>query len=234
VSSGAGTPTAVGDDAPRRPESFFGALFALLALMLVFGVGVAMFGLRLQNADAVELYAEVFGPDAELPMDLERAGGTAVANKQRWIRLERRADAPADPALPESVLVGRFDGPLAVARQFETRDLLSGPMLDERLRTWREEPKDDFQALLEKGLLPLGPYETDFLRLRQYLADGHFYDLVRIDLSAGEYGQILVAQWPLDSELASVAAMRPVLDQLLLPTVAEVAGQGAAESAGER
>lgn len=206
-----------------KPESFLGALFAFVGLMLVVGVGVAIYGLRVQSADSRGLYEDLILEDAVLPYDFELVGGTAVAGKQRWIRFESAAQAERDPMLPEAVLIGRYPGPVAVRRQFETGRMPSGDTLAAREREWREAPaKKAFTGLLERGVLAFGPFETDFVRLRDFLPSGEFYDLVRIDLSVPGKSQLLVGHWPLGSEVSNEEALLPFLDVVRLPTPDEL------------
>ncbi|MEO0649462.1 MAG: hypothetical protein AAFZ65_02140 [Planctomycetota bacterium] len=209
---------------PTKPESFIGSLLVLVALMLVVGLGVAVYGLSVQRADSSGLYEDLFLEGAQLPYDFARAGGTAVAGKQRWVRFERPAEAAPDPNLPEVVFFGRFQGPVAVRRQFETQSLPSGESLSRRLSEWEKDPSNSaFQALLERGELEFGPFETDFVRLREYLDTGEWYDLVRVDLTTPTDAQLMVAHWPLESEAADAQTLLPFLDTIRLPDPAELA-----------
>ncbi|QDU69294.1 hypothetical protein [Engelhardtia mirabilis] len=256
-------PTVATEDT-RRPDSLFGVLFVMLGLMLVVGLGVAVLGLRVQGADSRELYDDLFEPGVELPYSLHFAGGTAVASKQRWVRLERTVE-PAEPRgdvggegdastasaadgaaessggvpgaptgdlrtkLPEVVLIGRYAGPVPVARQFETGNLPSGQMLSERRKRWLEKPdqRSSWQGLVDRGVVGFGPWEADYVHLRQFLDDGSFYDLIRVNLSSADTGQILVAHWPLGNEHASVEPLKAVLDVLRLSD-----GQDSGDTAG--
>lgn len=207
----------------QRPESFLGALFGFVALMLVVGLGVAIYGLRVQSADSRGLVVEILRDDVDLPYGFELVGGTAVAGKQRWIRFERVGLEQPDPALPEVVLFARFPGPVAVRRQFSTDDYPSGDALGEKLREWRENPDEQaFTGLVDAGVLEFGPFETDYIHLRDYLPSGEFYDLVRVDLSLPDAAQLLVAHWPVGSEQADVEQLRPVLGAVRLPDPSEL------------
>ena len=208
---------------PAKPESFLGSLFVLIALMAVVGVGVAVYGLSVQTADSRGLFEELFVEGAELPYGFELAGGDAFAGNQRWIRLERPEGAAPDPSLPEVVLFGRFPGPVPVRRQFATGGMLSGEALGRRIDEWEGgSERSAFVGLLESGELEFGPFETDFVRLRQFPAQGAWYDLVRVDLTTPSHAQLLVAHWPAESEEADVDVLRPFLDVVVLPDPAEL------------
>lgn len=239
--------TDVGEPPAERPASLFGVLFVFLGLMAVFGLGVAVVGLNLQGADSRELFDELFVPGTELPFGLRYSGGTAVANKQRWIRLERPPEpdglpperagdavppdaVPPEVVLPEAVLVGRYAGPVAVARQFETEGLPSGRELAERRDEWLENDgqggREAWTGLVDRGVVAWGPWEADYVHLREFLADGRFYDLIRVNLSTGAAGEILVGHWPLGVEGASVEPLREVLRVMRL-------GAGATTDGGD-
>lgn len=217
------------EDGSSEPESFLGSLFALLALMLVVGLGVALFGLRVQNADSRELFGEVLVEDPVMPYGFELVGGTAVAGKQRWIRFERpegsEPTTAAGAVIPEVVLFGRYPGPVAVQRQFETAGLPSGDSFARKQREWQEDSKKAFLGLLERSTVEFGPFETDYMRLRQFLDTGEFYDLIRIDLTLPDAAQLLVAHWPLGSEASEVDTLLPFFDVIRLPDPSELAAE---------
>ena len=155
---------------PAKPESLTGALLALLALAAVVGVTIALLGLRVQRSDTRGLYEELFGADAVLPYDLEYVGGTALA-QQRWVRLARRADAAPDATLPAVVLVGRFQGPLPVRRQFEQARRRDTRQIAEELTEWEKEPEREWLAVLETGDVEWNGLESEYLRARHLNAE---------------------------------------------------------------
>lgn len=187
--------------AEPKPEGLFGAVAVIVAIAAVFGIAVSVVGLKFQGFETRELYDATFGHVAELPFDFQYAGGTAIAGKQRWVRLQRPAAAPpVDPGfeLPEVVLLGRFSGPTAAKRQFETGFERSTERIAERRREWEENPaeKGDWFARVASGVVQWGGLETDYLQLRSYGRDGLRRDLLRVDVSFGQTGQVLVAHWP--------------------------------------
>lgn len=231
-----------------RPDTMFGVLVAVIVLAAIFGIGVAFVGLRVQGADSRELFEDLFAPGVELPMDLRFAGGTAVANKQRWVRLERSADGAngadgpegagdGEDTLPETVLIGRYAGPLPVSRQFETDRLPSGQRLAERRDRWIEkgeegDEREDWTGLIDRGAVGFGPWEADYVHLREFQADGSFYDLIRVNLSTGSTGQILVGQWTPGDDGARVESLRPVLNALELSLVDSSSDSSAGSDSG--
>ena len=148
---------------PAKPESLTGALLAILALAAVVGVTLALLGLRVQRSATRGLSEELFGADAVLPYDLEYVGGTALA-QQRWVRLARRADAAPDATLPAVVLVGRFQGPLPVRRQFEQARRRDTRQIAEELTEWEKEPEREWLAVLETGDVEWNGLESEYLR----------------------------------------------------------------------
>lgn len=184
-----------------KPEGLFGAVAVIVAIAAVFGIAVSVIGLKFQGFEARQLFDETFGHVEELPFDFQYAGGTATAGKQRWVRLQRPAAAPPlDPGfeLPEVVLLGRFSGPTAAKRQFETGFERGTENIAERIREWEENPAEngDWFARVASGVVQWGGLETDYVQLRSYGRDGSRRDLLRVDVSFGQTGQVLVAHWP--------------------------------------
>jgi hypothetical protein len=224
------------EDQPK-PEGLFGAVAVIVAIAAVFGVAVSVVGLKFQGYEARQLFDETFGHVAELPFGYRYAGGTATAGKQRWVRLERPAAAPpsdAEFALPEVVLLGRFSGPTAAKRQFQTGFEREAEQIAERRRKWEEDPAEngDWFARVASGVVQWGGLETDYLQLRSYGRDGRRRDLLRVDVSYGQTGQVLVAHWT-EEELdqAQLEAIVPFLSVLRFEEDA-TAGGGAEEGSG--
>ncbi|MHC4375990.1 MAG: hypothetical protein ACYS26_05265 [Planctomycetota bacterium] len=220
-----------------KPEGLFGAVAVIVAIAAVFGVAVSIIGLKFQGFEARQLFDETFGHVEQLPFDFQYAGGTATAGKQRWVRLQRPAAAPPlDPGfeLPEVVLLGRFSGPTAAKRQFETGFERGAESIAKRRREWEENPaeKGDWFARVASGVVQWGGLETDYLQLRSYGRDGSRRDLLRVDVSYGQTGQVLVAHWPEEQlDQVQLEAIVPFLSVLRFEEGAAEAGE--AEAAAE-
>jgi len=215
------------DAGDARPEGLIGALIVVVLLAIVGSTVIAVLGIQIQRGDSRRLAEDLLPTGVELPYGFYRAGGTAVANDQRWVRYARAADSPAEvdgELLPETILIGRFHSFVAVKRQFDTAQLASGEALGQKVEHWNDdeddEPRKDFSGLLAKGTVPLGPlgtYVTDYVTVRDYTSDGHFTDHIRVNLTTGrESAQLLDAVWPEDTEGASVDVLAPLLELLHL------------------
>lgn len=224
-----------------KPEGLFGSVAVIVVLAAVFGVAVSVIGLKFQGFEARQLFDESFGHLEELPYDFKYAGGTATAGKQRWVRMVRPEAAPpldTDAPLPEVVLLGRFSGPTAAKRQFQTGFEREAKEIDERREKWSADPaaNGDWFARVASGVIQWGGLETDYLQLRRYSSEGTKHDLIRVDVSFGQTGQVLVAHWP-NGELDAVNldVVRPFLASLRFDTieVSEPAPGQADESATE-
>ena len=219
-----------------KPEGLFGAVAVIVAIAAVFGIAVSVVGLKFQGFEARQLFDETFGHVDELPFDFQYAGGTATAGKQRWVRLQRPAAAPPldlDYALPEVVLLGRFSGPTAAKRQFETGFEQTVEDIAKRRREWEENPaeKGDWFARVASGVVQWGGLETDYLQLRSYGRDGSRRDLLRVDVSFGQTGQVLVAHWPEEQlDQVELEAIVPFLSVLRFEEGAAEAGETAEPS----
>lgn len=222
-----------------KPEGLFGAVAVIVAIAAVFGIAVSVVGLKFQGFEARQLFDETFGHVDELPFGFQYAGGTATAGKQRWVRMQRPAAAPpldAGFALPEVVLLGRFSGPTAAKRQFETGFEWEAESIARRRREWEENPaeKGDWFARVASGVVQWGGLETDYLQLRSYGRDGSRRDLLRVDVSFGQTGQVLVAHWPEEQlDQVQLDAIVPFLGALRFEEVAEPeSAAGSGEAAG--
>ncbi|MEM7475489.1 MAG: hypothetical protein AAF483_10900, partial [Planctomycetota bacterium] len=65
------------------------------------------------------------------------------------------------------VLLGRFSGPTAAKRQFETGFERDSDRIEERREEWQENPseKGDWFARMASGVVQWGGLETDYLQL---------------------------------------------------------------------
>ncbi len=210
--SGAGNPEVAAAQAPT-PESLRGALAIAIVLALIGATAIAVGGLYLQRGDSGQLYEELFG-DLELPYEFERAGGTTVAGAQSWVRLARDPALEADESLPESVLVGRYGARNSARRLFEQNNALTGKSFSDEIEEWTEQPTSSFEGLVASGTLAFGRKETDFVHLRLYQSDGTWHEVVRIDASVGETGQVLSAHWANSYADADPEQLVPFLEAL--------------------
>ncbi|MHC4894798.1 MAG: hypothetical protein ACYTFV_15930 [Planctomycetota bacterium] len=215
------------EDGSSEPESFLGSLFALLALMLVVGLGVALFGLRVQNADSRELFGEVLVEDPVMPYGFELVGGTAVAGKQRWIRFERpegsEPTTAAGAVIPEVVLFGPSSvssrPPACRAATRSRASSVSGRRTRRRPSSACSSAARSSSDRSRRTTCGCASSST------RALDTGEFYDLIRIDLTLPDAAQLLVAHWPLGSEASEVDTLLPFFDVIRLPDPSELAAE---------
>ena len=195
------------------PESLRGALITAVVLALIGATAIAVGGLYLQRGDSGQLYTELFGA-RELPYGFEWAGGTSMAGDQRWVRLARNPALGEDPSLPESVLMGRYGARRSARRLFERNNALTGKEFSDKIEEWTATPTSSFEGLVAAGTIAFGTKETDFVHLRLYQSDGNWHEVVRIDASVGELGQVLSAHWPNSYADADPEQLLPFLEAL--------------------
>jgi hypothetical protein len=215
----AAEPVSTGPPAQPKPEGLFTALFVIIGLVVVVGSAIAVFGLRVQNMDVMALYDDAFPGDEPIPMGLELVDGTALAGAQRWIVLRRPSATEGEdptPELPVRVALGRMGDALPARRLFAPVAANLPRDLAKDLEKWEKEPYT-FEAVTRRGTVVFDGFETDYLVMRTFEDDGTFFDRVRVDLTVGNTGGVLDAEWARDHDGAEVGVLVPLLERIELP-----------------
>lgn len=213
---------AAGDPRPALPEvpkaTLLASLRNLILLVLPIAVGISYLGRWAESGERDQLFEELLGSSEALPLGYLYAGGKALASEQRWLRLVPGPTSPASAEhgpLPAVVLIGRYGAALSAQRQFDLAGLPSGEALAKRVESFQKENQSGFDGLLGRGTIAFGAFETDYVHLVRYRSGEAPFELVRINLTQGDQGQLLEAHFPPDAS-ADPDALLPFLSALRL------------------
>jgi hypothetical protein len=200
-SLGVGSPLdpAAGPVAPEVPRAtLLASLRNLILLVLPIAVAISYLGRWAESGERDQLFEELIGDQGALPLGYLYAGGKALASEQRWLRLVPGPDSPESGEhgpLPTVVLIGRYGAALSAQRQFDLSGLPSGETLAKRVENFEKDGKSGFDGLLGRGTIAFGPYETDYVHLERYRPGEPPFELIRVNLTQGDQGQLLEAHF---------------------------------------
>lgn len=111
---------------------------------------------------------------------------------------DRERHAQADGTPPSSVYLVRY--PRRSAQRVLARQMARHTLSMEGPGGGRDGDTDEELAeellTIEGGRLPWGDYDADFVLERKYTSDGHFEDVLRVNLTRGQQCWVLFAVWP--------------------------------------